>query len=250
MENISFNYKSCDVLKDATFQIKRQELLAILGPNGVGKTTLLKCINRILEPAGGTVSIQDQLVSSMSIQEIARNIGYVSQKDQAGKITAYDTILMGRKPYLTWRGLQQSDYDLVNNVIHRLELEPLALRSIDQMSGGELQKVSIARALVQEPEVLLLDEPTSALDLRNQLELLGLIREVVDSHDLITVMILHDLNTALRYADKCLFMKEGTIHAALTPKEVTAEIIEEVYGVKAELGTIAGFPVVYPIEYV
>ncbi len=250
VDKISFNYKSCEVLKDITFEIKRQELLAILGPNGVGKTTLLKCINRILEPKTGTISIQDELVSSMSIQEIARNIGYVSQKDHAGKITAYDTILMGRKPYLTWRGLQKSDYDLVNSVIERLELESLALRSIDEMSGGELQKVSIARALVQEPEVLLLDEPTSALDLRNQLELLGVIREVIDTHDLITVMILHDLNTALRYADKLLFLKDGTIYSAITPEEITAEIIEVVYGVKVEIGTMAGFPVIYPIEYV
>lgn len=250
VKDLSFSYKSVPVLEHVDFEISRRELLVICGPNGVGKTTLLKCINRLLEPQKGSVFIQHKPVSKMSIEEIAHNIGYVSQKGQAGRITAFDTILMGRKPYLTWRGFQKQDYELVEEMIHKLELEHLALRPIDEMSGGELQKVCLARALVQEPELLLLDEPTSALDLRNQLELLEVVREIVNTHDLITVVILHDLNSALRYGDKLLFLKGGTIHAVIKPEEITEELIEEVYGVKALIGEMAGFPVVYPVDYI
>ncbi len=250
VDGVGFQYRSVPVLRDITFEITRQELLVICGPNGVGKTTLLKCINRLLEPKCGVVTVQNEDVAKMSIGEIARNISYVSQKGEAGSITAFDTILLGRKPYIDWRGFQQSDYDLVEKVVHRLELAPLALRPIDEMSGGELQKVLLARALVQEPELLLLDEPTSALDLRNQLELLELVREVVTTHDLICVTILHDLNTALRYGDKLLFLKDGLVHAVITPDEITPEIIREVYGVEAVIGEVAGFPVVYPVSYI
>ncbi len=250
IDNLSFAYRSSPVLSDLSFHIEKQELLAILGPNGVGKSTLLKCINRLLEPLKGTIILGDQEVHNMSIGEIAKNIAYSSQKDNPSGITAYDMILLGRKPYLTWRGVQKSDYELVNTVIDRLELHDLAMRPVHEMSGGEIQKVCLARALVQEPEVLLLDEPTSALDIRNQLELLGLVREIVNSHDLISVIVLHDLNTALRYADKLIFLKNGTIHAAITPDQISESIIREVYGVESAIGSVGGFPVVYPISCV
>jgi iron complex transport system ATP-binding protein len=122
----------------------------------------------------------------------------------------------------------------------------LAMRHIDQMSGGELQKVAIGRALVQEPQLLLLDEPTSSLDLKNQIEILKLLERVVREHAIGAVMTMHNLNMALRFADKYLFLKDGQIYAAGKAKEVSAHTIEEVYGVPVEIHRHNGFPIVIP----
>jgi iron complex transport system ATP-binding protein len=247
IDNLGFSYRSKEVLNDISFRVDKKELLSILGPNGVGKTTLLKCINRVLKPQKGTVFVGKQGLAKMSAFEIARNISYVPQHSQSSRLTAYDTILMGRRPYIKWR-VSQRDYKIIEKIIRRLELGSLALRYIDEMSGGERQQVSIARALVQEPEVILMDEPTASLDLRNQLEILTLIREIVERDDIITVMSIHDINTALRFSEKLLFLKDGKICSAIEPSQIKEEIIEEVYGVRVKIQEINNCPVVFPLE--
>ncbi|WP_243544837.1 ABC transporter ATP-binding protein [Pseudodesulfovibrio tunisiensis] len=246
VNSLRFEYGSSEILRDVTFGVAPGEILVILGPNGVGKTTLLKCLNAIHRPGGGSVAVQGEDLSRMAPLEIARRLGYVAQRPETGRITAFDAILMGRRPHIRWR-VSRHDLEIVDAAVNRLGLKELALRHIDEMSGGELQKVCIARALVQEPHVLLLDEPTSSLDLFNQMEILAFVREAVDSHDMAAVMTMHDLNQALRFGDKFLFLKDGTIFAATDRASVTPEIIEEVYGLPVHIEFLHGAPVVVPL---
>ncbi|MEZ5334837.1 MAG: ABC transporter ATP-binding protein [Methanolobus sp.] len=178
VDGVEFQYKSKEVLKDIKFQLKRNEILSILGPNGVGKTTLLKCMNAILKPKRGTVLIEDEDVLKLEQIEIARRLGYVPQRCEPARLTAFDAVLLGRMPHMKWN-ITPEDVMIVESTIKKLHLEDMALRYIDELSGGELQKVGIARAIAQNPKLLLLDEPTSSLDLKNQLEILDTVKEVV-----------------------------------------------------------------------
>lgn len=247
VNNVCFSYNGTPVLKDVNFSVDRAELLVILGPNGAGKTTLLKCMNAIHKPGKGAVMVRDHDVFRLDSDDIARLLGYVPQKVEPARLSVFDAVLMGRKPHIKWR-VREQDIRIVDAALKRLSLSPLSLRYIDSLSGGELQKVSIARALVQEPDVLLLDEPTSSLDLRNQLEILRTVRAVVKGHKVSAVMTMHDLNTALRYGDKFIFLKNGTIHGCGGKESVTADTIRQVYGVKVEIEMRRGCPVVHPVD--
>ena len=244
---VSFSYNSRTVLEKVRFRVQEGELMAILGPNGVGKTTLLKCINAILRPSRGSVLIGDENVLTLNGQAIARKIGYVAQTTQANRMSVFDAILMGRRPHINWK-VSQKDLATVDGAIRILGLSHLSMRYIDQLSGGELQKVAIARALVQEPRLLLLDEPTSSLDLKNQEEILKIIRRVVREHPVGAVMTMHDLNTALRYADTFLFLKDGTIFSRGGVDEITPAMVEEIYGLPVEIVRHRGNSLIVPVE--
>lgn len=248
VNGISFDYNSRPVLDDITFMVEQGQVMAILGPNGVGKTTLLRCINGILRARRGSVLVDARDIFSLERMEVARRIGYVAQRTDPGRLTVFDAILMGRHPHLRWK-VSAHDLEVVDGAIRRLGLEKLRMRYIDRISGGELQKVAIARALVQEPKLLLFDEPTSNLDLKNQVEILSLIRQVVRQHEVAAVMTMHDLNKALRYADTHLFLKDGAIFAAGTVDDVTAEMVEAVYGVPVEIHRYKGNILVIPSEH-
>ena len=243
--DLDFAYSGRKVLRDVNFDIEGGELMAILGPNGVGKTTLLKCINALHAPCAGKVMVENRDVLRMRPDEIALGIGYVAQRNETARLTVFDAVLMGRKPHIVWR-VGENDLKIVDSALKRLHMAHLALRHIDQLSGGELQKVAIARALVQEPHLMLLDEPTSSLDLKSQVDILTMLRRVVDEHRIGAVMTMHDLNTALRYADKVLFLKDGRIHSTGPACEVTSEVVEEVYGLPVHIHTVQGHPLVVP----
>ncbi len=245
VDGVEFQYRSKEVLKDIEFHLKKNEILSILGPNGVGKTTLLKCMNAILKPKRGTILIEEEDILKLEQIEIARRLGYVPQRCESARLTAFDAILLGRMPHMKWN-LSTEDVMLVEATIRKLHLEELALRYIDELSGGEMQKVGIARAIAQNPKLLLLDEPTSSLDLKNQLEILNIIREVVKKENVSAIMTMHDLNLALRYSDKFLFLKHGTIFAAGSVEDITPEIIEEVYGVPVTIQNYNDVAVVIP----
>lgn len=245
VDGITFQYNGRKILDGFSFAAGKGEILSILGPNGVGKTTLLKCMNGILKPKKGSVLVENTDILEMEALETARRIGYVAQTQEPARLTAFDTILMGRRPHIRFR-VTEKDLKIVDAAIHRLSLDHLAMRYIDQMSGGELQKVAIARALVQEPRILLLDEPTASLDLKNQVDILSLIRKVVKSHEMAAVMTMHDLNMALRFSDNFLFLKEGRIHSMESPSTVTAKTVESVYGVAVEVHQVNGMPTVIP----
>lgn len=246
VDGVEFQYKSKEVLKDIKFELKRNEILSILGPNGVGKTTLLKCINAILKPKKGAVLIEEENVLKLEQIEIARRLGYVPQRCESARMTAFDAVLLGRIPHMKWN-INTEDVMIVESTIKKLHLEDMALRYIDEMSGGELQKVGIARAIAQNPKLLLLDEPTSSLDLKNQLEILDTVREVVRTENVSAIMTMHDLNLAFRYSDKFLFLKNGTIFAAVSMAEITPDIIKEVYGVPVTIQNYQDVSVVIPV---
>ncbi len=245
VKDITFRYKSRAVLEDVKFRVGAGETVMILGPNGVGKSTLLRCLNALLRPDGGEILLGGKHLREMDGSEIARTLGYVPQRCETHRLTAFDAILLGRRPHIRWK-VSRRDLEIVDAIIRNLDLEDLSLRYLDEMSGGEIQKVTIARALAQEPEVLLLDEPTSSLDLKNQVEILDLLHHIVKGHGMAAVLTLHDLNTAFRYGDRFLFMSGGKIVHALYREEVTAQVIEEVYGLPVDLEFVRGIPIVLP----
>jgi iron complex transport system ATP-binding protein len=245
VQGVSFSFKSRSILNNITFSVTGGELLAILGPNGVGKTTLLKCINSIIRPSDGAVQVESADVLKLSPEQIAKSVAYVAQKTDASRLTVFDAVLMGRKPHIRWK-VSQDDLKLVNAILTKLDMDHLSLRYMDSLSGGELQKVSIARSMVQNPRLLLLDEPTSALDLKNQIAILTMLRNVVTNHNIAAIMTMHDLNAALRYAHKFIFLKNGRIHAAGPINSLNAEMIEAVYGLPVEVYHHHGHPLVIP----
>jgi iron complex transport system ATP-binding protein len=243
--DLDVGYRDRLVLSQVAFELEPGEILAVLGPNGVGKTTLLRTLNAMLPARGGAVLVEDADILQMSARQIAQTMGYVPQRSEAGRLTAFDAILLGRVPHLRF-AVRQEDLRVVDAAIRRLGLEELALRNLDRMSGGELQKVCIARALVQEPSVLLLDEPTSSLDLKNQMEILNLVREVAQGHGVGVVMTMHDLSAALRFANRFLFLKKGRVLSVCDREGLSSEVIGEAYGVPVCIEWIRGCPVVIP----
>ena len=245
IQGLVFSYNSHPVLDEVRFSLRAGELLAILGPNGVGKTTLLKCINAIHRPRAGSIMLDGRDLLRMTPGRIARDVGYVAQRTEAARLTVFDAVLMGRTPHIRWK-VSEGDLRMVDAVLDSLGLKALALRHIDRLSGGELQKVAVARTLVQEPRLLLLDEPTSSLDLKNQVAIMGLVRRVVDEHGIAAAMTMHDLNTALRHADSFLLLKDGAIHAHGPASDMTGEMVEEVYGLAVDRVEVAGRPFIIP----
>lgn len=248
IQDLSFRYRSDPVLQELTFNVGRAKILGLLGPNGSGKSTLIKCINQILRPKGSVIMGGDE-IHKMHISDIARRIGYVSQSEPVGMaMTVFDAILMGRRVHMGWKPTGH-DLDVVTAVMQDLNIESLAMEDIWELSGGQRQKIFIARALAQEPEVLLLDEPTSSLDIRHQLDTMDTIRALVDRSGISVVMAIHDINLAARYSDTIAMIKEGTIYGIGTPKDLfTPQAIREVYGVEAKLfSDSSGIPFIVPV---
>lgn len=247
VNDINFRYNSHPVLQDIRFELSAGQILGVLGVNGAGKSTLLKCINRVLRPQCGSVLLGGKDLAALSGEGVARRIAYVPQRFNEDQITVFDMVLLGRKPHIKWVATER-DMQVVERVLTLMQLQKHALRPVSTLSGGEAQKVVIARALAQEPKVLLLDEPTSSLDLKNQLDVMNLIADVVRTESVSVVMAIHDLNLALRFADLFLVLKEGSVHAMGATRAMTPEVIEEVYGVHSILRMVEGYPVVIPVH--
>ena len=246
VKGLDFRYNSAPVIRDIAFSLNEGEILSVLGPNGAGKTTLLKCLNRVLSPRGGTVVIDGSDACDMSRAGIARKVGWVPQRGEVSRMKVYDLILLGRKPHFKW-GPAEADHEKAEEVIRLLGLEPLSLRYADEISGGEFQLVQIARALAQDPRLILFDEPTSSLDISNQHRIMTKISALIHSGSRAAVMTMHDINLSLRHTDKFLLLKEGRICAAGGKEIITPENINEVYNMEVRVVEAGGFPVVVPV---
>ena len=225
-----------EVLHGIDLTLPANKFVAILGPNGCGKTTLVKQINRILRAQSGTVQVGEQLVSQLEPSELAKIIAYVPQMTSGvmnGSVM--DTVMLGRRPYIQWKPTD-ADLEIVSKALIRLNISHLSGRQFNQLSGGQKQTVLIARALAQAPDVYLFDEPVSFLDVKNQLEIMAIGRELVEQDGKTVIMVLHDLNMALRFADHVVIMKDGNVFAQGAPKDViTEKNILAVYGTHAEI---------------
>jgi iron complex transport system ATP-binding protein len=236
INGVTVYYGAHKALDGVTVEFRPGEVTAVLGPNGSGKTTLLRTILKVLKPRVGAVYIGERDVRLLKESDIARVIGYMPQSiDVKFPLRVWEAVALGRKPYVVW-SLSEGDVQIIREAMKLADVEQFADRHLYELSGGELQRVMLARVLAQRPRVLLLDEPLNNLDPRYQLWFIGLVRELTKREGLTTVAVLHDLNLALRFADRAVLMKDGKIYAAGQLQEViTSQNIEAVFGVRAEV---------------
>lgn len=239
VRNLKFKYGKHTILNDVSFDAPSGSCVAILGNNGVGKSTLIKCLNKILKPISGEIILNSCNISSLSCVEIAREIAYVAQNSKTSRFTVFDTILLGRKPYIKFRPTKK-DYEIVKNIIEKMGLSHIALHYINKLSGGEVQKVMLARALAQQPKLLLLDEPTSNLDIKNQHEILTIIKNLTQNKNICAIIVIHDLNLATRYCDYFVFLKDGKVYAEGSDEIINATNIKNVYEIDVTIENING----------
>ena len=240
-ENVTFGYGDESVFEDVNIDFSGSGLTCILGPNGVGKTTLVKCINKLLKPRSGRVLIDGTDVQTMSLPELARIMAFVpNSSTSVFSMSVAEAILIGRHPRAGWT-TSEKDIEVVDDTIRLLGLEEYSDRDIRELSAGQLQRVLIARGLVQEPEILILDEPTSNLDVRYQMDVMRFLKDYAREKGILVLMVCHDLNITAAYADRVVLMHNGGIFADGKASDVlTEENIETVYRVKAKVMEIEG----------
>ncbi len=234
IQDIDFSYNGTPTLENIDSRIKKGDFVALVGPNGSGKSTLIKCLNGILKVHKGTILIDDKPIHSITSEELAKEIAYVPQNEsKKAVLNVFDTVLLGRKPYINWKP-SKHDLEVTAYILSTFHLEHIAMREFNKLSGGQQQSVYIARALAQEPDILLLDEPTANLDIKHQFEVLELLNQL--SHKGITIIIaLHDINMAIRYANKILMLKGGKIFACGGKETITEENVENLYNIKIKI---------------
>ncbi len=240
--NLSFRYETREVLHNINCSIRRGEILCVIGPNGSGKSTLVKTVAGILTQQSGDITINGRSSNLLSGYQRAKILGYVPQDfSYLTSVTVLELILLGRRPHVTWT-LSETDLEIVSRSMEQLGITGMASKNITELSGGERQKVFIARALAQEPDLFLFDEPTSALDIRHQIEVFAMMKELTEKQNRSVLVVVHDLNFAYHYADQVLLMDNGRIIAAGPPDTVmTPEMIESVYHVPMQyVDTTAG----------
>lgn len=244
VKSLKFRYRTGpEILDQVDFQLEPGHFVAVLGNNGAGKSTMLKCLNQILKPESGSVQLNEEDLLTMPHREIAKRIAFVAQSVPSTQMTVYDTVMLGRRPYMKW-GFTETDRAIVRETMETLNLTDMSGRFVNTLSGGEQQKVMLARALAQQPQVLLLDEPTSSLDIHNQYQVLGTVQDICRTTGITAVVIIHDLSLALRFCDRFLLMKGGRVYRYGDASVIDRETIEAVYNIRANVATVGGRKVV------
>lgn len=233
---VSVTYGSIKALENVSLEVFPGEVVSIIGPNGSGKTTLLKTIDSIVKPIAGSIYIDGKNIYNYTRREIAKILSYVPQRiDLLQNTTVIDFVLTGRRPYADF-SYSKVDIDKVFEVLKIVNAEHLAYRKLDELSGGELQRIVIARALASEPKVLLLDEPTANLDPKYQVEIMKLIRRLSSEKKVAVIMAIHDLTSAYRFSDKVVMVKNGVVVSIGKPEDViTEDNIWRVFEVKTKI---------------
>ena len=249
LQSVWLGYGGNAVVKDVTFQVMPGEMVGLIGPNGSGKSTIIKAISRVISPSSGQIFLDGKGISKIPRRDLARLLGVVPQMPLLpSTFSAFEIVLMGRNPHL---GLLQyegaRDLAITWQAMEKTATHSLAERRVGELSGGEIQRLVIARVLAQEPKSILLDEPTANLDISHQVEILDLIKNLCLENKLTVVAALHDLNLASQYCNRLILINNGRVHAQGTPKEViNSRNIKEVYGAEGCVYThpVNGLPTV------
>jgi len=253
IKDLFFSYNDKEVLRGISLSFERNRFYSIIGPNGCGKTTLLKNISKNLDQNTGVILIENQDLNKLKTKEVARFISYVPQNTAIDfDFTAQDIVLMGRSPYLKlFQQESEKDLEIAEKAMKATNTWHIKNMNINEISGGEKQRVIIARALAQQTGIMLMDEPISQLDIHHQIELMDTIKSLVNTSDVTVVAVLHDLNIAAQYSDEIILMNEGKIFAKGSPESViTEENLMEVYKLKTSIirNPITGKPHVLPLS--
>ena len=239
IEKLNYSYGKKEVLKELSLNIDENKLTGIIGPNGCGKSTLAKNIIRYINGKFEYFKIMDIDIRQLSHKKIAQLISYIPQKSTIiSNISVFDYVLLGRFPLLknSWDNYSEKDYEIVENNISLLNIEELRDRNVETLSGGELQKALLARALAQEAKILLLDEPTSALDLNNAVEFMKNLKNISIKKEISVIIIIHDLNLASLFCDSLIILKDGKFIEKGSPKEViNEENIKSIYNLDCKV---------------
>lgn len=234
INHLSYRYNDKLALDDINLSMQSHDLVTILGPNGSGKSTLLKCIVSILKTKSDSILIDDKNQQAYSPRKLSQLIAYIPQSEvSAMELNVFDTVLMGRKPYIDWR-TTEADLQKTQEVLRELELEEHAFRNMSTLSGGERQRVYIARAMVQDPQILLLDEPTANLDIYHQLKVMELLQRLAQA-GMIIILTEHDINMAARYANKVIMLRDGKVFNCGDSSVFSEENIRNLYDIHASI---------------
>ena len=241
ISNLSFRYGKRNrlILEDLNLSLGEGEVGVLLGRNGSGKTTLFKNIIGVEKPSAGDITFDGNNLKKMTRSERARLIGYVPQDIRFGSLTVFESIMIGRISYFGYRP-GKADIEAVKEVLQKMGLTEYSDRNVDQLSGGERQKIAIARALAQNPRLLVFDEPTGNLDISNENLILRQARELADGFNISILTSLHDLNQALNFGDRFFFLKDGKIKYNVTRDEVTEDIIRDTFDAEVRILSIEG----------
>lgn len=244
IKNLSYRVKKKTLLHSICLEAISGEVIGIIGPNGAGKSTLLKHIAAILSLHPSTVTLDDIDISTLEARDLAKKVAYLSQFSSTPSISVLEALELGRRVY-SGMNLKKEDYCKITQCVHEFGLEELLECTLEHLSGGERQKVLIASALLQEPQVLLLDEPISHLDPKSQLEMLSATRAMTRDKGLITFIVLHDIQHAIHYASRLVMLKAGSMLYDISTNEITHQMLEELFDVETSLHVSHGHTFVY-----
>ena len=235
IRNLVFGYdRQNPVLKGVDLKLEEGKVGILMGRNGVGKTTLFKIITGVLKPDAGKILFDGRDLLQMSRRERAGIVAYVPQQIDFGALTVYQTVLAGRVSYYNIRP-SKADLEVVENVLAEMDLQDVSCRNVQELSGGERQKVAIARALAQQPRVLVFDEPTGNLDIANELLIINEAKKIAHKKGITIFSSIHDLNQAMYFGDRFFFMKDGRIRCSGGPEVFEENIVRDIYGVFAKI---------------
>ncbi len=235
---LCLGYNRKTIVQEFNLAIPSRTILGLVGPNGSGKTTILRALAGLLQPRAGVVLVQGESLTQLDSRKRARQIAWVPQRESlVWSLSVEEAIQLGRAPHRGWfLPYTKQDHRMVDWAIDLTELNDLKDRPVDQLSGGEFQRVLIARALAQEPEILLLDEPTTNLDIHHQIQLLDLIKRLAIKNELTVILAIHDLNLAVRYCDQLILLQDGQQKGVGKPEKVlTEDKLQTVFGIEAKL---------------